>query len=75
MGFEEMPRVYANATVDVIREPTANGGGLTLYLVECWGRPPHDYTRSYEVEAKSDNYAAQEGIRRFVAEMEALEDS
>jgi hypothetical protein len=69
-----MPRIYTQATVDVIREPT-NSRGLTLYRVECWGLEPHDYVRRYEIEAKSDNYAAQEGIQRFVAEMEAMEAS
>jgi len=41
------------------------------WVVEVWGLAPHDYTRRYEIAAKSDTLAAQEGIRRFVAEMEA----
>jgi hypothetical protein len=39
-----------------------------------FGLAPHDYTRRYEIAAKSDTLAAQEGIRRFVAEMEARRD-
>jgi hypothetical protein len=74
MGYE-MPRVLANATVDVVREPPPGHKGLTVYSVEVWGRSPHDFVRRYEIHAKSDNYAAQEGIQRFVAEMEALEDT
>ena len=70
-----MARIYAHATVDIIRPASSNGGGLSLYMVECWGLEPCDYVRRYEIEAKSDNYATQEGIRRFVAEMEALEDT
>ena len=70
-----MARIYAHATVDIVREPPPGHKGLTLYSVECWGLEPCDYVRRYEIEAKSDNDAAQEGIRRFVAEMEALEDT
>ena len=46
---------------------------LGLFLVEVWGKEPYDYTRRYEIQAKSDTMAAQEGIRRFVSEMEAMD--
>lgn len=65
-----MPPVYANAIVDVEKEPTERG--LGQFRVEVWGREPHDYTRAYTIQAKSDNLAAQEGLRRFVEEIEAL---
>lgn len=65
-----MAQVLANAIVDVIRP--ASPRGLGVFSVEVWGKEPYDYTRHYEIQAKSDTLAAQEGIRRFVAEMDAL---
>ena len=65
-----MVQVLANAIVDVIKSATPQG--LGLFAVEVWGKEPFDYTRRYEIQAKNDTLAAQEGIRRFVAEMEAL---
>lgn len=56
-------RVMCRAMVDKVDE--------NQWVVEVWGLFPHDYTRRYEIAAKSDTLAAQEGIRRFVAEMEA----
>jgi len=65
-----MAQVLANAVVDVIKPATPRG--LGVFSVEVWGKAPYDYTRRYEIQAKSDTLAAQEGIRRFVAEMEKL---
>lgn len=65
-----MAQVLANAIVDVIKP--SSPVGLGVFSVEVWGQPPYDYTRTYEIQAKNDTLAAQEGIRRFVAEMEAL---
>jgi hypothetical protein len=65
-----MSQVLANAIVDVVKP--ASPVGLGLFSVEVWGKPPYDYTRRYEIMAKNDTLAAQEGIRRFVAEMEQL---
>ena len=65
-----MPMVLANAIVDIVKPSTPKG--LGLFRVEVWGKPPYDYTRTYEIQAKSDTLAAQEGIRRFVDEMEKL---
>ena len=65
-----MDRVYANAIVDVIIEATPVKMGR--FKVEVWGKPPHDFIRRYEINANSDTLAAQEGIRRFVEEMEKL---
>lgn len=62
--------ILANAIVDVIRPSTPRG--LGLFKVEVWGKPPADFVRTYEIQAKSDNIAAREGIDRFVAEVSAL---
>jgi hypothetical protein len=62
--------ILANAIVDVEREPTPRG--LGVFKVEVWGREPHDYVRVYTIEAKSDTLAAQEGLRRFDAEISLL---
>lgn len=65
-----MPRVLASAVVDVIKPSTPKTIGH--FRVEVWGKAPYDYVRVYEIMAKIDTIAAQEGIRRFVAEMEKL---
>jgi hypothetical protein len=65
-----MTRVLANAVVDVIKPSTPKSIGR--FKVEVWGHAPYDYVRHYEILAKNDTIAAQEGIRRFVAEMEKL---
>ena len=65
-----MSRVLASATVDVIKPNTPKTIGS--FRVEVWGQNLYDYVRHYEIMAQSDTMAAQEGIRRFVAEMEAL---
>ena len=65
-----MERVLASATVDVLTP----SGPLVLgfYRIEVWGQPPHDVRRVYKIYAKDETRAAQEGIQRFVDEMEAL---
>ena len=65
-----MARVLASATVDVIKPNTPKTIGH--FRVEVWGQDPYDYVRHYEIMAQSDNMAAQQGIQRFVEEMEAL---
>ena len=62
--------ILANAVVDVIKAATPKG--LGLFKVTVWGMAPNDYVRVYEIQAKSDTVAAQQGIQRFVAEVEAL---
>lgn len=64
-----MTRILANATVDELR-----AGSVPLWSVVVWGQPPHDHRRVYDIEAKSDSLAAQEGIARFVEEMTCLQD-
>ena len=66
-----MQRVLAQAVVDVVRAPTPTTVGC--FKVEVWGKPPHDYVRHYEILAKTDTIAAQEGIQRFTEEMEKLD--
>jgi hypothetical protein len=68
-----MSRVLANAVVDIIKPSTPVRIGH--FKVEVWGKAPFDYVRTYEIMAKSDTIAAQEGIRRFVKEMEAMDTS
>jgi hypothetical protein len=66
-----MSQVLASAVVDILKP--ANPVNLGLFSVEVWGKEPYDYTRRYEIQAKSDTMAAQEGIRRFTSEMEAMD--
>ena len=65
-----MNRILANAVVDVIIQPSPQEAGL--FKVNVWGIKPHDYVRHYDIAAKSDTIAAQEGLRRFVEEIEQL---
>jgi len=65
-----MAQVLASATVDIQRPATPKKQGL--YRVKVWGQEPYDYTRYYEIEAKNDTIAAQQGINRFVAEVTEL---
>ena len=60
--------VLASAIVDVIN--SANPQRIGLFRVKVWGQPPHDETRFYEIQATNENTAAQQGINRFVFEME-----
>jgi hypothetical protein len=66
-----MQRVLASAIVDVLKEPTPFTIGM--FKVEVWGKEPHDFVRHYEIQAKTDTIAAQEGLQRFVEEMEQLD--
>ena len=65
-----MARILANAVVDVLKPATPQRIGH--FKVEVWGRSPYDYVRIYEIMAKNETTAAQQGIARFVKEMEAL---
>jgi hypothetical protein len=62
-------RVLASAAVDRI-----GGGSVPIWEVTVWGEAPFDHTRIYILELKTDNFAAQEGIRLFVEEMDCLRD-
>lgn len=63
-------RILCRATVDV--ELAATPIKLGRFRVEVFGEPPHDYVRVYTIQAKSDTVAAQEGLRRFVEDIEQL---
>jgi hypothetical protein len=65
-------RIRCNATVDVLRHPPAYGGGVGLFRVHVMGFEPHDYVRTYEIEAADDNMAARRGLDRFVEEISEL---
>jgi len=67
-----MRRVLCKSIVDQVNNKTLNNG-LKQFMVEVWGEEPFDYRRLYTIEAKSDTLAAQEGMRRFVDEMEKLD--
>jgi hypothetical protein len=62
--------IPARAIVDVLRDPSPIGMGS--FRVEVWGDEPHDYVRVYTINAASDTLAAQEGLRRFVDEIELM---
>jgi hypothetical protein len=65
-----MPRVLCNAIVEVLKPATPQRIGH--FKVEVWGKAPYDYVRTYEIMAKNDTIAAQQGIARFVKEMEEM---
>lgn len=64
--------ILAQSVVDVIDEPPPHGQGLGKFRVTVFGKEPHDYVRIYEIQAKSDNVAAREGLDRFIDEIERL---
>ena len=62
--------VRAKAVVDCTYEPAPGSKGLSVFRVEVWGESPYDFVRIYEIRGNSDNMAAQEGLKRFIDEME-----
>lgn len=60
--------VLAQAIVDVVWAP--NQASKAIFRVTVTGQPPYDQERVYTLSGKSDTFAAQEGIRLFVEEME-----
>lgn len=62
-----MTRILAQATVDQLRS-----GPVPLWEVSVRGEPPHDHHRVYTLERRTDDMAAQEGLRLFVEEIECL---
>lgn len=63
-----MERVLCSATVDTVKPSTPKTIGV--FKVFVWGKAPHDQQRTYEIKARNENVAAQEGISRFVKEMQ-----
>lgn len=64
--------VRAKAIVDVISPPPPSGKGLGKYRVECFGVEPYDFVRIYVIMARSEDFAARDGLDKFVAEIEPL---
>lgn len=63
-------RILATATVDMLRF-----GPVPLWEVTVTGQPDGDWTRTYQIDATTDDRAAQIGIDRFVDEIENLRDN
>jgi hypothetical protein len=72
-------KILAQATVELIEEHVHGPSSpISAWEVTVFGGPKggrQDYRRIYTIEAKTDNNAAQEGIRLFVEEMENLRDA
>lgn len=68
--MDNKPVVKASATVDKIMD-----GPIPLWEVQVSGESPHNHRRTYTLRKKTDNDAAQEGIKQFVVEMENLNDN
>ena len=65
-----MSRILAQATVELLED-----GPMPVWEVQAFGRVEGDggmMHRIYTISAKTDDNAAQEGIRRFEDEMEKL---
>jgi hypothetical protein len=62
-----MERILANATVEALDSK--------MWAVEVTGVAPFQHKRTYTLAGKTDNNAAQEGLRLFVEEMENLRDA
>jgi hypothetical protein len=59
-SFASIPKV--NATVDPM-------WGHNRWRVQCWNHDDPTDRKAYTIRAASDNEAAQEGIRRFLADI------
>lgn len=62
--------IPASAIVDILEERKAPS--LNRWRVEVWGKEPYDYTFVYEIAAKTENDAAQEGLARFETDAQNL---
>jgi len=62
--------IYSRATVDTERAPAPKM--LGVFVVEVTGREPHDYVRTYRINAKSEGDAAAEALKKFEDEIEQL---
>lgn len=56
--------------MDILEERAAPA--LNRWRVEVWGKSPNDYTLVYEILAKTERDAAQEGLKRFGEDVEDL---
>ena len=64
--------IPASAIVDILEERAAPA--LSRWRVEVWGKEPNDYTLVYEIVAKSEKDAAQEGLQRFNDDLESMKN-
>lgn len=62
--------ILASATVDMLRF-----GSVPLWEVTVTEQPDGDRVRTYQIDATTDDKAAQIGIDRFVDELENLRDN
>lgn len=65
-------RILANAVVDLLEDGPDPIWEVTVYSPDT---EQDGQRRVYTITGKDDNFAAQEGIRRFVEEMENLRDA
>lgn len=61
-------RILAQATVDHLRP-----GPVPLWEITVNGQPPFEHRRVYILEMRTEDLAAQEGLRLFEQEMENLQ--
>ena len=59
-----MTRITANAYVHPANVPVRSDE-KSKYIVDVYGVEPHDYVRTYTIEAKHDKDASAEALRRF----------
>lgn len=63
-----MTRILAQATADHLR-----AGAVPLWEITVSGQPPFEHRRVYILEMRTEDLAAQEGLRLFEQEMENLQ--
>lgn len=68
----ESEMIYCRAIVDTIDPAPAHGKGLGKFSVCVMGREPNDYVRTYTIASKDENFAAREGMDKFIEEIAAL---
>ena len=73
ISFDDARRTRAIdfSSSNVIGHIWPKSSPLHWWSVTVWGQPPHDVERRYLLALGNASLAAEEGIRRFVAEMEA----
>lgn len=62
--------ISCSAIVDILEERSPPA--MSRWRVEVWGKEPDDYTFVYEILAKTEKDAAQEGLKRFSDDVERL---
>lgn len=67
--------IKARATVDEIFADGNNTSKIRKFYVEVFGVAPNDWVKTYEIYSIDENKAAQEGIARFVKEIDDVLDT